>query len=457
MNPSKPKTIQQTVTVGEKLGYGVGDAASNFFYYTFNIFLLSYYVDVVGLAAGAIGTMFFVTKLFDALTDVGMGVIADRTRSRWGRYRPYLLWAAIPFGLVGYSMFANPDLSQDGKLMYAYVTYSLMMIVYTIINIPYSALLGVISGSSAERETISTYRFGFAFGAQLVLSITVLPLKDLLGAGDEALGYQRTMAIFAVLSSALWLVTFMASKERLQPAVSMDVKLNKDILSVLRNGPWLVLMVVSFFNLASVAVRGGATMFYMKYYVGADAVNTSLFFLSGTASLVVGVLTTKIWTRYLDKKILMVILPAINGIAIIAFYFVDPHSFVLMLGINIFANLVAGPTPALLWAMYSDCVDYSEWRFNRRNSGLVFSGAMFCHKTSLAIGAGVSGWILAYFGFISNSGQTLDSLNGIRLMFSVIPGVLVVLSAVAMIFYALNGAFMRRIEADRLCNVTLES
>jgi len=438
----------ERIKLTEKLGYGAGDASSNFFYYTFNIFLLSYYVDVFGLTAGAVGTMFLVTKLFDALTDVGMGLVADRTHSRWGRYRPYILWGAVPFGVIGFLMFANPGFSQSGKLVYAYITYSLMMIVYTIINIPYSALLGVISPHSSERESLSTYRFAFAFGAQLLLSVSVLPLKDYLGRGDEARGYQLTMAIFAAISITLWLITFVTTKERVEPVSSAKTKLREDFSSIFRNGPWLVLMVVAFFNLASVAIRGGATVFFMKYYVGAGSADISLFFLTGLGALVLGSMTTRFWTRYFEKRTLLFVLPVINGIAIIALFFVPRESFVLLLALNAFANIITGPTPALVWAMYSDCVVYSEWKFNRINSGLVFSGAMFCHKTALAIGAGFSGWILAFIGFVANAEQTSESLNGIRLMFSVIPGIFILISAVAVIFYPLRDAFVDEMEEN---------
>jgi GPH family glycoside/pentoside/hexuronide:cation symporter len=226
----------------EKLGYGLGDTASNFFFHTFNIFLLSYYVDVFGISPAAVGTMFLITKLFDALTDVFMGMVADRTKTRWGRFRPYFLWMAFPFGLIGYSMFANPELSDSGKLVYAYVTYSLMMLAYTVINIPYSSLLGVISPHSRERDSVSTYRFVCAFGAQLLISAFVIPMRNWLGGDDKALGYQLTMGIFAVLSIALWLFTFATTKERVEPPKAQKSDMKEDLQAVFKNAPWVILV-----------------------------------------------------------------------------------------------------------------------------------------------------------------------------------------------------------------------
>ncbi|CAN0539711.1 unnamed protein product, partial [Laminaria digitata] len=390
----------------EKLGYGVGDAASNFFFHTFNIFLLSYYVDVVGLTAAAVGTMFFVTKLFDAVTDVVMGAVADRTRSRWGRFRPYLLWAALPFGLVGYAMFATPDLSPGGRLIYAYVTYSLMMIIYTVINIPYSSLMSAMSPHSGERTTLSTYRFACAFFAQLMISGFVIPLKNLLGAGDEARGYQLTMAIFAIASTLLWWVTFATTRERVQPSASQSVDLRGDRKDLVRNRPWIVLVAVALFTLMNVAVRGGSTLFFMKYYVvGADTPvfwvfdRTSVFFLSGTASLVLGVAATKLFTKHFEKRTLMILLTTANALGLGAFYFIPPDAYGLLILVNCLATFIVGPTPAVVWSMYADCVDYGEYTYGRRTAALVFSGAMFAHKTGLAVGAGIAGWILSYFGF----------------------------------------------------------
>jgi GPH family glycoside/pentoside/hexuronide:cation symporter len=429
----------------EKLGYGLGDTASNFFFQTFNIFLLSYYVDVMGLTAAAIGTMFFVTKAFDAFSDVGMGLIADRTQTRFGRFRPYILWLAVPYGLIGYSMFANPQLSDTGRLVYAYVTYSLMMLVYTAINVPYSSLMGVMSPHSEERTRLATYRFAGAFGAALLISGFVLPLKDLLGGGDEARGYQLTMALFAVISSALWLFTFAVTRERVAPSPDQETDLAGDLREIIHNRPWLVLVASALFVMMNVAVRSGSTLFFLKYYVPSSSQDVfwifdraSIFFISGTAAMLLGTTLTGLLTPRFEKRSVMIVLTSLNALGLAVFFFIPAGNYGLMLALNILATLVVGPTPAIVWSMYADCADYGEWKRGRRTTGLVFSGALFAQKSGLAIGAGLSGWILGLFGFVANAAQDDTSLLGIRLMFSVFPALLTLLAAGALLFYPLR-------------------
>lgn len=448
-------TPPDTVSLTEKIGYGMGDSASNFFFHTFNIFLLSYYVDVFGLTAAVVGTMFLVTKLFDAFTDVIMGLLADRTRTRWGRFRPYILWMAIPYGIIGYSMFANPDLGANGKLIYAYITYSLMMLAYTAINVPYSSLLGVISPNSKTRTVLSSWRFVMAFMAQLVISAFVIPLKNILGGGNEALGYQLTMAIFAVLSISMWLFTFASTRERVQPPLNQSTDLKGDLKVLMKNGPWIALVFCGLFTLMNVAVRGGATLFFMKYYAAVDSDpvfwifdKTSLFFMGGTAAMVVGAAFTKPLTDRFSKKKLMITLFAIHGSMLGLFYFIPADMFWTMLIVNTLATLINGPTPAIVWSMYADVADYGEWKYHRRTTGLVFSGVIFSHKTGLAIGAGLAGWILSWFGFVSNQAQTPEAIFGIRLMFSIVPCILLLLGTAAILFYKITNPIIEQMEKD---------
>ncbi|MFT5233018.1 MAG: GPH family glycoside/pentoside/hexuronide:cation symporter [Candidatus Krumholzibacteriia bacterium] len=439
----------------EKVGYGLGDTASNFFFQTFNIFLLSYYIDVIGLTAAAIGTMFFVTKIFDAFSDVGMGLLADRTRTRFGRFRPYILWLAIPYGLIGYSMFANPDLSSSGKLIYAYITYSLMMLAYTAINVPYSSLMGVMSPHSEERTRLAMYRFVGAFGAALLISGFVLPLRDLLGGGDEARGYQLTMALFAIISTTLWFVTFATTRERITPLPDQATDLRGDIRETLRNGPWLALVASALFVMMNVAVRAGSTLFYLKYYVpssGQDVFwifdRASIFFMSGTAAMLLGTVLTGLFTPRFEKRTVMIVLTSLNAIGMAVFYYIPANEYGLMLAVNFLSMLIVGPTPAIVWSMYADCADYGEWKRGRRTTGLVFSGALFAQKSGLAIGAGLSGWMLSLFGFVANTTQSDTSLLGIRLMFSVFPALLALLAAAALVFYPLRDRDIPQMERE---------
>lgn len=438
----------------EKLGYGLGDTASNFFFQVFNIFLLYYYTDIFGLSAAAVGTMFLVTKIVDAASDPIMGLIADRTNTRWGKFRPYLLWAAIPYGLCGYAMFANPDLSDSGKLVYAYVTYTLMMLAYTAINVPYSALMGVISPSSIERTKVASYRFICAFAAAWLIGTFVTPLKNMLGGGDEALGFQLTMIIFAVLSVTLFWITFATTKERVTP-VQDETDVRLDFKAMLGNGPWVVLFIAAIFTLMNVAVRNGTLLYYFKYYIGDNGERiflifdkTAVFMSLGLLAMIFGIALTKTLAERFEKRTLLIVLTLLNAVSMAAFYVTPPDQYLLMVVVNCIGAFVIGPTPALVWAMYADTADYGEWKTGRRTTALVFSSLQFAQKMGLAVGAGLAGVILGLFGFIANEVQTETSLAGIRFMFSIMPAGLAVAGAAAIFFYPIRSKLVRQIESE---------
>ena len=444
----------ETLKFSEKLGYGLGDAASNFYFQAFLLILLYYYTDVFGLNPAAVGTMFLVTKVIDALSDPAMGLIADRTNSRWGKYRPYLLWMAVPYGLLGYAMFASPGLSETGKLIYAYATYSLMMLAYTAINIPYSALMGVISPSSDERVKVSAYRFVCAYGAAWLIGTFVTPLKNILGGGDEAEGFRLTMMLFSVFSIAMFWVTFAATKERVQ-ALAQKSSLKEDLRALAGNLPWIALFVSGVFALMQVAVRSGGTLYFFKYFVGDDGAQlflifdrTAIFLSLGTFSLILGVTATRFLTQRFEKQHLMIALTVLSAATSAPFFFLQPDQYGLMLALNCIGNFIAGPLAPLVFAMNADCADYGEWRSGRRTTALIYSGGGFAGKMGLAVGAGLAGYILAWFGFVANQPQTETAILGIRLMFTLFPAILSLLGAAAILFYRLDRAKVATIEAD---------
>ena len=458
MNPesSEKPTVDSSerLSFKEKLGYGLGDTASNFFFQVFNIFLLYYYTDVFGLAPAAVGLMFMVTKVVDAISDPLMGIVADRTNTRWGKFRPYLLYGAIPYGILGYAMFAGPEFSDSGKLIYAYVTYTLMMLAYTVINVPYSALMGVITPSSLERTSVSTFRFVCAFSAAWLVGTFVTPLKTILGGGDEALGFKLTMAIFAVISIALFWVTFASTKERVQPKQDKS-SLKLDLKAMLGNAPWLALFFAAIFTLMNVAVRNGAIMYYFKYYVGDDGSaiflifdKTAVFMSLGLFAMIAGIACTKWLAERFDKRTLLMLLSFLNAVSMAAFYVIPPEQYWLMVIVNCLGTFIVGPTPALVWAMYADTADYGEWKSGRRTTGLVFSALQFAQKLGLAVGAGLSGFILSLFGFMANQDQSEMSIAGIRLMFSVFPALLAIAGVIAVYFYPLRDAQVKEIERE---------
>jgi GPH family glycoside/pentoside/hexuronide:cation symporter len=456
MTQTPEETRPAGLGVAEKVGYGLGDTASNLYFQFFNLFLFYYYTDVFGLNPAAIGTMYLIANFWDAVNDPIMGAIADRVQTKRGKYRPFLLWCALPYGLLGYAIFANPDLGETGKLVYAYSTFILFKMIYTAINVPYSALMGVISPRENDRVALSTYRFVGAFGGGFLVSLMVRPLVKLFGGGSELVGFQATMAVFGVASVLMFLTTYFTTRERVAPQPpERDVSVLADLKLLISNRPWLVMIGAAICTLANVAVRGAVTVHYFKYYVGnsddtvlslgrdgtpfvLDFDTTTLFMSSGMIAFIIGVTLTGLVGRALGKRNALVVLTLANAATIIGFFFIPPDAVVLMYAINLLGNLLAGPTPALVWALYTDVADYGEWKFGRRATGLVFSAAMFAQKMGLTIGGAASGWLLAAFGFVANQEQTPEALMGIRVMFSLIPGALALLNGIILLFYPLS-------------------
>lgn len=434
----------------EKLAYGLGDTASNFFFQAFNIFLAYYYTDVVKIQNSAVvGTLLGTVPILVAALNPVIGMLADRTTSRWGKFRPWILWGALPYGVLGYVMFANPEFSADGKLIFAYATYTLMLVAYAAINTPYSALMGVMSASSEDRTSLSTYRFACAFLGALLIGSLVPRLSGYFTAmaGSPAAGFRWTMAIFAVVSVLMFLFTFLNTRERVAPPADQKSSLGADLRDLFRNGPWLVLFFAAFLTLANTGLRSGSGVYYFKYVVG-NFEGLSAFNFWGFLAFIVGSLTTKVFTRFASRRQLMIGLTIVNALAMASFYFLDPQNLPLLYAMNILACFAAGPTPAIVWSMYADTADYGEWKFGRRTTGLVFSATVFVQKVGLAIGSAMIGWLLSYYGYVADVAQTPRSLHGIMLLFSVLPGVFALLSGLAIFFYKLDEPQVKEIERD---------
>lgn len=460
---------QERLSFREKFAYGLGDTASNFYFALFNSFLVYYYTDVFGLASSSAGTIAGVVPFAVALLNPVIGMAADRTQSRWGKFRPYLLWGALPYGLFGYLMFSNPALGAGAKLVFAYATYALTLIAYVAINTPYSALLGVMSPSSADRTSLSAYRFACAFTGGLLIGTYVPWLKDHFGA-TEAESFRNLMALFALISVAMFLYTFLNTRERVATPQAAGQSVWTDLRDLARNGPWLVLFFAAFLTMANVGLRSGATIYYFKYVVGEDAlrgfdellgpVATVLAFLKVSASglglynfvgglaFITGALMTKLFLRFFPRRPLMIGLTCLNALAMAAFWFVDAGNLPLLIALNIFAAFVAGPTPAIVWSFYADTADYGEWRFGRRSTGLVFSAAVLAQKVGLAIGTAMLGWLLGHYGYVANAVQTPRALLGIHVVFALLPGVFALLSGLAIFFYRLDDRTVKQIETD---------
>jgi GPH family glycoside/pentoside/hexuronide:cation symporter len=452
---AQPSAATDRLKTGEYVGYALGDTASNFFFQTFNIFLTYYYVDVWGIPATALLWMMPIVRLIGAFDDPIMGLIADRTQTRWGKFRPYLFWGAIPYGICGYLMFAGPNLGPNARLVYAYVTYALMLTSYTIINVPYSSLLGVISPSSRTRTVASSYRFVGAFAGALLISLFVRPLVKHIGGGNEMHGFRMTMAIFAVASVLMFWITFATTRERVTPPTGQKTNVWEELRELFQNWPWVMLLVASVFSTSFGALRSGSTLFYFKYVAGDDGspiflgLDRTTWFLSvGALGLVLGTACLGWIARRIDKKYYAIALSIITGLCFASFFFVPRNAFGLQLALNALAQFCAGPTSALTWALYGDVADYGEWKFGRRSTGLVYSASLFSIKTGIVVGGYLLPLFLQQFGFVRNAVQTASALLGITLAFSIAPALFALLKAGALIIYPLNQMRVDEIERE---------
>ncbi|MFO7448150.1 MAG: MFS transporter [Ignavibacteriaceae bacterium] len=435
------------ISFKEKVGYGLGDTASNLYFQMFVNFLLFFYTDIFGISAAAAGTMMIVSRIWDAVNDPLMGIISDRTNSKWGKFRPYLLWMSIPLALAGVFAFLTPDFDVTGKIIYAYITFTLVMMAYTAINIPYSALMGVISSNSLERTSVSTYRFVLAFVGAFIVQGLTLPLVNFFGGGDQAVGFPITMAAFGVLACILFYITFATTRERVTVPLSQKTSLKEDIRNLLKNRPWMYLLIMSLFTLGYIIIRSGTILYYFKYYIG-DEVLASLFMVLGTVAVIAGVACTQFFAKKYGKKKFYLVVMGLTTVLTILFYFIPAEQIILIFVLHIIISFVMAPQAPLLWAMYADTADYSEWKNNRRATGLVFSAATFSQKMGMAVGGGLAGWLLAYFGFVANAQQTAGTLDGIKMMMSFIPALGSLIALIAAFFYELDENKMKNIEME---------
>ena len=432
------------LSFGEKLGYGFGDMASNFYMGFFGLFLLYYYTDVFGLAPAAVGTMLLLTKVIDAISDPAMGLIADRTNARAGKYRPYLLWVAIPIGLMGYALFHGPELPPTGKLVYAYITYSLVMLAYTAINVPYSALLAVISPLAEERTKATMFRFICASLGQLFVAAFATPLKNRLGGGNEVRGFRLTMALFAAVSVVLFWITYGTTKERIAPE-QHNSSVRDDFGALLKNISWLMLVGAGIFIVVGLVARFASIAYYVKYYLKDDGATVFLFFdrtalftSCGLLGQLIGATITPALSARFDKHRLVLAMSVMHALLLGFCYLIPPDNFYTIITVHGLGIGTFGVTITLLFAMYTDCAEYGEWKTRKRTAALIVSASMFSLKFGSAVGSALPGFILAGFGFVANQEQSPTAISGIRLMFNVLPGVFFLLGGLFMLFYRID-------------------
>jgi len=449
----------QKLSLKEKVGYGFGDAAASMFWKLFSMYLMFFYTDIFGISAVVVGTMFLVTRVWDASFDPFVGILADRTKSKWGKFRPYLLWMMIPFGVLGVFMFSTPDFGPTGKIVYAYVTYSLMMMVYSLINVPYASLMGVMTSDGKERTTLASYRMIFAFSGSLLVLAAAEPLVNIFskldGGVNLKMGWQYAAIVFALVAMAFFLICFLWTRERVKPVVE-KTSLKHDLKDLWANRPWFILLgagvAVIFFN----SIRDGAAIYYFKYYVttqDAFQVNSlkltitlsSMYFVLGQAANIVGVVLAIPVSSRFGKKGTFMSAMLLATVLSIFFYFIDRSNTTQIFVMQFLISLCAGITLPLIWSMYADAADYSEWKTKRRATGLIFSASSMSQKFGWTIGGALAGWLLGYYGFQANVVQTETAQNGIRMMLSFFPAIGTMLGVLFMFIYPLNETKMKEI------------
>lgn len=493
-------TQSDRIPFREKLAYGFGDLASCLYWQTFMVYIMFFYTDVFGISGKAVGLMLLLARIWDGVNDPMMGALADRTNTRWGKFRPYFVWMVVPLALFGWLTFTTPPMGMGAKIAWAYGTYIPLMMFYTAINIPYTALLGVISPNSVDRTTVSSIKFMFAFGAGTLISFFLLPMTKTLGGAKQFAeshaeeiqawlvanpgktmdaypellsrtqhGWSMAFAVIGVMVIIFFLITFFGTKERVTPPKGQKTDLKKDIGDLFANGPWWLLVATTLTYVLFTAIRSTSSAHYFKYLVGEQTFSwitfdgmmpviaertmgfegiVSLFNGVGQIASIAGVLLLPFLVALIGKKLSYYVLMTTAVIGTASYYFIKPEQIEVMFIMQIIGSLGGGTIAALLWAMYADTADYSDWKNGRRATGLVFSASTMTQKYGWAFAALFVGWMLDAFGFVANAVQNVEVIGNLRLMMSLIPAVVGVLSMVIVTFYPLNEHKMKSISEE---------
>ncbi len=477
----------QSLPVKEKIGYALGDLAANLIFQTLVTFLAFFYTDVYRIPAATAATVIFAVGMLGAFvfTPV-LGLIADRTHTRWGKFRPWIAWTAIPFGALSLLAFSTPDIGATGKVVYAFATYTLLMLVYIANNLPYSALSGVLTGSMAERNSLSSYRFVAVMVAQFVIQVLLLPLVLILGGGDKARGFHNTMALFAVVGTVFFLITFFTTRERIVPAPEQKSSIRQDLADLARNKPWLVMLTLTILLFVNLALKGGMYIYYFKYYLdetqlakfldgvgfngfiaglnGAltsmgltefqwprDAATSafSVFNAGGIVFMIIGIGFSKRLADRFGKRDVFGGALFVSTLCLLAFYLYSPVSIGLVVVSYILHGFFYGITIPLLWAMIADVADYSEWKNHRRATAIIFSAMLCGLKTGLSVGGALVAGILALYGYDANlSTQSPEVVHGIKLSVSIYCSIPFLLGVVLLFLYEVDKPMETRIEQE---------
>ena len=469
--------ISHKLSITEKIGYSLGDLAANLVFQTLMTYLAYFYTDIYGLeSADATAIMFIVGTIAAFGFNPIIGALADRTYSKWGKFRPWILYTSIPLGIISVMAFSTPDFSYNGKVIYAVITYTLLLLLYASSNLPYSALSGVITGDMKERNSISSYRFVAVMFAQFFVQVFMLPIIIYAGAGDKALGIEIVMTWLAIIGTIMLLITFFTTKERIIPTEEQKSSVVEDVKDLLTNRPWLIMLILTTLTFISLAMKGGSYVYYFENYIdeprltvfispildylssvginffGNDPVSAGfgLFNAGGIIFMIFGIGLSKTLADKYGKRNIFASFLFISTIFIILFYFFDKTSVVLMFGSQILHGFFYGITIPLLWAMIADVADYSEWKNNRRATAIIFSAMMVGLKLGLTIGGGLVVQILGNFGYEANKelAQSEHVIQGVKLLVSIYPSIPFLIGIVLLFFYEINKKMETQIEID---------
>jgi len=429
--------MNDRLSPASRVGYGVGDFGINLYFISVMTYLLYFYTDVFGLSAAAAGGVFLVARVVDAITDPLMGMIAERTRTRWGRLRPYILFGALPLGVISILTFTTPDLNASGKLWWAYITYIAFGIAYTVVGIPYSAMTASLTTHHQERTVLSTIRMGFAFGGGYVISVGMLPLVGLFETPQA--GFRWALIIFSVVATALLCLTFAATEERIQPPATQKLALTDSLKAVFKNPPLMVVLVLFTGGMLSFTVRQTVTLYYFKYNLGREDL-VALFFGITMPIMFVGLLAVPKLAATVGKAGGIMLGAAITIVGSMGLYFTPYDAIGWIYFWGGVTALGGTPIAVLGWAMIPDTVEYAQWKMGLRADGAIFSFASFFQKLAKALGgAGVAG-ALALVGYTANVEQSASSLETIHGLMTLAPTAIMVVMIVAAFFYRLDEA-----------------
>ncbi len=479
-------TSSQKLSVLEKIGYSLGDLAANLIFQTLLAFLAFFYTDIYKIPPAKASMVMLIGGVVGAFFNIIMGAIADRTNTKWGKFRPWVLWTAIPFGVIALLAFSTPNFNETGKLTYAFITYFLLVIIYSANNLPYSALSGVLTGDMKERNSLSSYRFVAVMAAQFIIQVLLLPLAISLGHGDKAAGFEKVMFVFAITGIICFIITFLTTKERITPPKEQKTPILQDLTDLTKNKPWIIMLTLTILVFITLSIKGGVNIYYLKNFLTEDSQISFLnsigfndmlnglsnhfgkaafeeFYKPGSApyavssivgacstiAMIIGIFFSKPLADKFGKRNVFGIFLTLSAFCLIAINLLNNSSVSAYVLMQTLHGFIYGITIPLLWAMIADVADFSEWKNNRRATAIIFSAMIFGLKVGLSVGGAISAWLLGIFGYNADAlKQTASAIEGIKLLSSIVPGVIFISGACLLFWYGIDKKMELQIESD---------